>query len=203
MRARKSSRALVAAEQIGDAAQQAIARFVTERIVDALEQIDVPNRERQRLRVALPALEFLFEPPLVGVAAVRARQRVDHEPRFLLGANLDQLVGLALELRDFFAQLGCALLVLGLPALFIVPKFESWLATVSRRDFTFVFKYLEIRREHDLLLQRDELGLHRVLEVERVVAAALRYTRLPACPVLEFGELLRHLLEKLLELMAL
>src|SRR5262245_3788460 len=60
--------ALVLRKQLGDGTQQAVAGLVTVRVVDAFEEIDVPDGERQRLRMPLPALELLLQPSLVGIA---------------------------------------------------------------------------------------------------------------------------------------
>ena len=114
--------ALVTIQDLGNRAQKAIARLVAVLIVDPLEEVDVPDRVCQRLRVPLPTLMLLGDPLLVGVAAVHAGQRIDHQPALLRRADLGELVRSRLELRDLALQIGRVTRALRITALFALAE---------------------------------------------------------------------------------
>src|SRR5262245_65447459 len=107
----------------------------------------------------LPALKLFLQPSLVGVAAVTTRQRIDHQPCFLLGAELDELVGSALEPRDLFAQLAQSALVLVLPPRFGVPESEERARDVVEPRLHLLSEVTESGRSHDLSPQARRLNV--------------------------------------------
>ena len=121
----------------------------------------------------------------------------------MLRAELDQLFGAPLELRDLLGEPARALVVLRLATFFLVAKLDELLRDVIEPRLHPRLEIVEIRRLADLLVQMNDFGLHRALEAERVVTPALRGAGPPVRPLLELGKLLGDLLQKILELAAL
>src|SRR5436190_6158122 len=189
--------ALVAPEKVRDAAQQAIAGVVAAAIVDAFEQIHVPDRERQRLRVALPPLILFFEPLLVRVPAVHAGQGIEHEPALLVRAKPDELGGPPLQLRDLALEIDRAPFALGEYASLAIAKREKLLRDRVETRLDLDLERRQVARILDLFVQPVHLRRDRVLETDRVGLPTPRLALLPRAPVLEFGQLPRDLLEEL------